>query len=262
MSSSGIRLAAAVFATALFTSACVTPPPHPYRLAPGHEGAATVEKVMVLPLNVVVALPAELQEPAGRVSSLIADYLRASGKEVESIGLYAARDLWVSAVRKAKASPDVEQDFDAVAPTFVRFLHDQHRFDALVMPSLVYRSARIVQGSRSVVWDGVKRELEIVNEEHMHMSVYLASNPSGTMRGVSLHLLVFGAEGERLFESYGGMDLVDQADLGGSFEAKAFQMRVKNYRLTDEIALREGITVAFDPYLPPLPLPEAGDEGS
>jgi hypothetical protein len=254
------RIIAAGSVAALCAFGCVTPPPHPYAITPGYEGAAGASTFLLLPLNVVVALPEELQRPSGRVSQLTADYLKACGKTVSSTRLFFARDLWRGTVRDLGAAEDAERSFDAAASLFVRRLRERQQFDALVMPNLVYRTGRIVQGSRSVIWDGVKRELEIVNEPQMHGSIHLMTTPGGTMPAVSLHVLVFDGAGNRIFESYGGLDLVHEFDVAGAVTQSHFSMPLKVNRLTDEVAIREGIGVTFDPYLPPPP--EPGAEGS
>ena len=245
---------------ALCVFGCLTPP-HPYAIAPGQEGANGAKAFLLLPLNLVVALPAELERPSRRVSQLTADYLADCGKDVSSLGLYSARDFWRGAVRDAEQSEDAEQTFDAAAPLFVRRIRESQPFDALVMPSLVYRTARIAQGSRFVAWDGVKRELETVNEPHNVGGFIVMVDPAGEMPAVSLHVFVFDAEGERIFESYGGLDLVHKFDFSSApkvIRKDHLDMPLKSRRLDDEAALREGIAVTFEPYL--TPPPEAGAE--
>lgn len=255
------RLRVAAVLTVSCAAGCITPPSHPYAIAPGYEGAAETESFLLLPLNVVVDLPDELQRPAPHVSELMTEHLEACGKQVSSIGLYAAREFWRAATRDVEKSDDAERNFAAAAPIFAKRLREQERFDALVIASLVYREARIVEGSRAVIWDGVKRELEIANEPHMHGSIYLMGTPSGAMPAVSLHVLVFDGEGRPLFESYGGLDLVHKFDLTGPVaDKRPFAMPFKSHRLANDAFLREGIGLAFEPFLPLLPDP--GADGS
>jgi len=240
---------------------CFTPP-HPYAIAPGHEGAAGAKKILLLPLNVVVALPEELERPSRRVAKLTTGYLEACGKDVSTVSLYSARDFWRASVREVEDSGDAERNFDAAAPVFVRRIQQSQPFDALVMPSLVYRTARVVQGSRFVAWDGVKRELETVNEPRVVGGFIVVVDPAGEMPAVSLHVLVFDADGERIFESYGGLDLVHKFDFSTAPKVMRkghLGMPLKSKRLGDEAAIREGIAVTFEPYL--TPPPEAGAEG-
>ena len=65
-----------------------------------------------------------------------------------------------------------------------------------------------------------------------------------------LYLLVYSAAGERIFESYAGLDLVHEVDFATSGQAITVQWRLRRQRLADESALREGVALAFYPYLP------------
>ena len=67
---------------------------------------------------------------------------------------------------------------------------------------------------------------------------------------VSLHVRVFGADGELTFENYGGVDLAhtflfQRADDGGGL-----RVELRDPVLGERPFLREGVEVAFDPYLP------------
>jgi hypothetical protein len=76
-------------------------------------------------------------------------------------------------------------------------------------------------------------------------SLAYASLPTGKMEAVSLH--VFDPEGEQVFESYGGLDLVHEADAGNALETLHVGWRLMPHRLEDEDALRAGIALAFEP---------------
>jgi len=255
------RLRVATALTVLCAAGCITPPSHPYAIAPGYEGAASTKTFLLLPLNVMVDLPDELQRPAPHVSELMTAHLEARGKEVSSIGLYAAREFWRAATRDVEKSDDAERNFVAAAPPFAMQLQEQKAFDALVIPSLVYREARIVEGSHSVIWDGVNREVEIVNETLVHGSFHFTAYPGGEMPAVSLHVIVLDAQGHRIFESYGGLDLVHKFDLTGAADHEGrFHLPFRSNRLGDDAFLREGIGLAFEPFLPALPDP--GADGS
>lgn len=243
------RFPVVAFVSLIAAVACITAPGHPYFIARGSEGAPGVRSVMLLPLNVTVALPAELQDPAPRVAKSIEVYLEKSGKTVHAMGLFDARAAWRSAAQKTRSDSEAQQEFGAAARQLALQLGELHPFDALVMPNLVFRQARIYEGSRSAVWDGVKREFQFANESQMHGSIHLMTTVAGTMQGVSLYLLVYNSEGERIFASYGGIDLVHDFDLSSSDQRLFSGMPLKSERLTDASAIREGIRLAFDPYL-------------
>ncbi len=253
----GRRLAgvSAFAAAELALAAGCAPPPHPYSLDPAHRGAATVGTVAQLPMNLVVGLQDGLSEPSERVAGAIAEYLRACGKRVVAPGFLSSRELWIEATREAEASGATggEDPFDEAVRRFATHLREEVAFDAVLMPSLVYRKARILPVTHEVIWDGVKRELEVRGMPRLKGSMHLEGDFAGEMPGVSLHLLVFDAGGRRVFESYGGLDLVHLADVTDSAETFRWELVMKRHPLEDEVVLREGLRVAFEPYLLPPP---------
>jgi len=227
---------------------CVTPP-HPYAILPGHTGGGTGQRLLVLPLNVVVSLPAELQAPSKGVAEEIVRYLEESGNSVETLGFYDARSRWLAAVKQVQAAGDVHQDFNSAARVFVEQLAGAKEFDAMLMPNLVYRTAELNQGSSSVSWDGVSREIDVADRPQRVGSIYYMSEFYGTMDGVSLHVYGFDTAGERFFESFGGVDLVHEAHMGDAVTGHHYEMRLKPAPLGNKERLREGIELAFDPYV-------------
>ena len=72
---------------------CANIPPAPYAIAPGYEGAASIDEVLLVPLNLTVSLPAEFEESTGPVLEMVSAYLQESGKSVNSMRLHQARNL-------------------------------------------------------------------------------------------------------------------------------------------------------------------------
>ena len=132
-------------------------------------------------------------------------------------------------------------------------LRESRSFDAVVMPSLVYREGRARAVTHDVDWDGVTRKLVVQNEHQQRMSLYYTADFAGKVPAVSLHLLVFSAPGERIFESYAGLDVVHEIDCATTGQAITARWRLRRHRLEDEHALREGVALAFYPYLPLRP---------
>ena len=143
----------------------------------------------------------------------------------------------------------------------MRSLHDKRPFDVLVIPSLVYRDARIRPVPRHVEWDGVQRTLKLVGYFHKHGSLSMTTGDfRGKMAAISLHLGVYDASGTQVFDSFGGLDLVHEVDIGTPGrtedltvrpELPTYEFRLMRSRLSDREAIREGIAMAFTPYLDP-----------
>lgn len=232
----------------LWLAACASR--YPYTIAPGQKGAPGVQTVVLLPLNLVVALPPELGPPVERVSEQIEAYLGRRGKTVIAPGVYDSRLAWNDAVSRAKTVAS-EESFDAAMRILVERLQETQRFDALVMPSLVYRDARMQAWSHIAIWDGVKRELHATGEENRDGDVQLMNSFYGKISAVSLHVLVYDAQGGRVFERFGGLDLAHEADVSALYQQKPEGwLRLKDEVLGDTAAVREGIRIAFYPYLP------------
>ncbi len=121
-----------LFAAALLVAACVTPQLHPYELDEAHVGAPGVERVALLPLNVLLALPPELDESTRGVTAEVRKHLSACGVEIIHFGLGEARHLW----NEVTDVEGEEEDTERVA-RYVKRLHAKRSFDVLVMPSLV-----------------------------------------------------------------------------------------------------------------------------
>ena len=69
---------------------------------------------------------------------------------------------------------------------------------------------------------------------------------TGGVEALSLWVRVYSAAGEKLFESYGGLEPIQRMRV---VDWK-FHMEVRDDILEDSETLRDGIAVAFDPYLP------------
>lgn len=238
---------AGALSAVLGLSACGPVKLHPYDLAAGQEGAKGVHAILLLPLNLVTSLPEELDYPSQRVAAEIVRYLEGLGRKVDRVRLFEARALLASL---EKADPP---DPDATRLRFLERLRKDRSFDVVVMPDLVYRKAHVRAVTHKVEWDGVQRTLDLRNPYQHKLSVRYTADVAGDMPGVSLHVLVYGADGQRIFDSYGGIDIVHEAEPYETGQTGAYQLRwrLKRHRLEDLDAIREGVRLAFDPYLSP-----------
>jgi len=213
------------------------------RHAPGTRGAPQAKRFAVLLPNLLVPAPPELSEARDRVLGLTTRYLGAQGRELRVIDPLEAQRLWSASIAEASASDTVSHDFHGAMVTFARKLGGPAAFDALVVPSLIYREGRL--RNRVVKWDGVVRRLPTEGEDENPVP----ESFEAMVPVVSLHGGVSGAGGELLFENYGGVDLAhsfsfEPGDEGG------LRIERRDPVLGERRSLREGVEVAFDPYLP------------
>ncbi len=221
----------------------------PVWIAEGQAGSPDVEAVVLLPLNAVVPLPVEFESVAERVEAEIRRYLaEAHGRRVATPSPEECRQLWVRSVEEVEAQPDAPKGFEAAVRVLTMKLRRRYALDALVIPSLIYRPARM--NGHKVSWDGVSRTLRVLNPPGSFGSIVVSTSFAGQTQAVSLHVLAFDPEGEKVFESFGGLDLAHDVEIWGRSRSQVQW----NYLLRPELhedreLLREGVALAFDPYL-------------
>jgi hypothetical protein len=220
--------------------------------------AKVPERIVVLPLNVTQAMPAELRDHAPQVWSALESYLKAQGSQLKTVSAPAARGLWAESIRDAQAAQQKTQrrPDDAVGQLFVAKLRDHAEFDAVIFPSLFVQRA-ILAGTRAR-WDGVERKLEI---ETGPAAVELPEDApiEGAVPAASLHVVVFDSDGTRVHEKQAGLALLVRARasrLDDPVSGPSFAFLPRSDPFSDREALLDGIALALDPFLP------AGDRGS
>ena len=224
---------------------CSTPDRAP-TVEASHRSAPNAARFAILPANALVRLPDELSGARNRVLGAITRYLGVHGRERRVIELSQARQLWRASIAEVKASDSFPRDFRAAMRVFTRRLLESTAFDALVVPSLVYREAKLSR--RRIKWDGVVRRLGKQEDE----SLRVPESFRGVISAVSLHVMVFGAEGELIFENYGGVDLAHELTLVPG-EQGGLRADLRDDVLGEHRHLHEGVELAFEPYLPTPP---------
>ena len=222
-------------------------------VVPGHEGAPGVNRFLVCAPNTMIALPAELQDATKALREQIDAYLEFQGREAQWIDLYDSKQRWGRAIAAAKEKGALEQ-----APAFFAQELDEHYdFDAIVIPSILLHKTRALESGAA--WDGVRRRMRVVNAPKRPTSGRAQSTLaegiaeggiSGDVMVTSVHVLIFSRAGERVFEGRGGIDFVHDVDMSPLKSKNRWQYLMRD--LTRDVdALREGIAIAFDPYLTP-----------
>lgn len=216
--------------------------------------AGSVARVLlVLPLNVTMAMPKDLEGPSLAVWAEIENYLRAHGKQLKTVSYQDARRLWLVSVGRVRRSEQHDAaDFATAAKLLTLELRRHTEFDALVVPSVFIQQASIA-GTRAV-WDGVSRPIEIRRNHRKIRRNRL--HASRTARSASLHVAVFDASGRMVHEGQGGLDLLVRAqfDEGLSEDmatSKFWYFEGRPEFFDDPALLHEGVAKAFDPFLSP-----------
>lgn len=248
----------ALFMAPLLAVGCTAPPVN--TIQPGYEGAPGVQQFLVCAPNIVLSLPAVLQASTTPLRREISDYLRRHGRSVEQVNLYDGKLVWNRAMARAKKQGDLSR----TPALFAADLAKHFEFQAIVMPSILLHKTRVV--SNSGTWDGVRRQMRIVHVPHGVSSArgedtladgIAQGGVTGEVAVTSLHVLVFSPKGEQVFEGQGGLEFVHELDMSRASRDFEFDYRIRGDLLEDHEVLREGIEIAFDPYLEPLEEAEA-----
>jgi len=214
-----------------------------YTLAEGQRGAPDTTRFAVLPTNALVPASPELAGAADAVLGHITHYLSAQGRKRSVIDPLTTRRLWQASISEASESATVSHDFHGAIEILARKLGGPTAFDALVVSSLVYRKALLK--NRRIKWDGAVRGIRDGEDE----ATPIPESFEASVPAVSLHVMVFGATGDLIFENYGGVDLAHALTMAPGDEG-GLRAEILDPALGDHRHLREAVELAFDPYLP------------
>lgn len=243
---------ACIAAAALAAVACASGPPN--WIAEGHAGAAGVRRILLGPLNLLVALRPEIQSGARATDQEIVAYLERQDRAVERVGLVEGRETWRRAIADAKAAGAPSE----ASARFVRRLSERHDFDALVLPSLLLH--QVPMDASNASWDGVSRRMRMLNKPVFRSSAMDQSTLadgvayggiSGKAWVTSLHVLVLARDGQRVFEGRGGIEFLYAIDLINGARGPSYNLIPNGSLFVDRTTLREGVVLAFAPYLTP-----------
>jgi hypothetical protein len=245
----GMRSGGIAFAAAALLGGCASGPANV--LASGEPGAPGIQRFLICAPNLLIALPAELQGGTGPLRTEIEAYLRYQGREVESLDLYESKQAFATALARAKEQGDIAK----TPALFAAELSRTHTFDALVMPSILLHKTRVTENDGD--WDGVSRRMRMVNVPSVPKGVWIDTLAQGVRTGgvsaevpvTSVHVMVFSRDGARVFEGRGGIEFIQDIDLARVKSAWRWQFRLRDDLFKDTDALREGIELAFDPFL-------------
>jgi len=208
--------------------------------------------LMVLPLNVTVEMPEELQGPSLAVWAELENYLRDHDKQLKTVSYQDARRLWLLSVERAHRSDRHTADFATAAGLLAVELRRHAEFDAMIAPSVFIQEASML-GTRAI-WDGVDRPVEI-RREHRKIG-RRTLHASRTARAASIHVAVFASNGRLLHQGQGGLDLLVRAQLDEDLTedlltSKFWYFEARPEFFADPELLREGVAKALEPFVSP-----------
>jgi hypothetical protein len=194
------------------------------------------------------------------VSEALSAWLAAQRFAVETYPAPEARTAWAAAAQELREELGSGQmTFEGAARVLARTLHHDRAFDALVLPWLALRQAK-VQG-RTVQWDGVTRTLRVAGGEPAHIGFLLRDFHADAL-APSLQVAVFSADGDKLCEGVGGLDLTHAMVISGNPPRIGEERLPAAQILSDRANVSEGIALALTPLLRAPPPPARRQLGS
>lgn len=232
--------------------ACATDSQPPERSVLASNLAQTL---LILPLNVTAVMPPEIESLSPAVWQELEQYLTAQDKKLKTVAFADARRLWLESVRRARSGEKGRRaGFDDAAHLLVLELSHYADFDIVIIPTLFIQQATI--SGRQAAWDGVEREVEFEASSREAKMIVASAPVEGAAPAVSLHAVVLDAEGNKLQEAQGGLDLLVGVRVTASADSSrspTFAYTTRTDPLSNREHLREGIATALAPFLPPLP---------
>jgi hypothetical protein len=203
---------------------------------------------LVLPVNLTIKTPPEFNPVLDDMFGAIAGYIRDRGNTLETFSRKEATAQWAASIIEVKESEALENNFETAMRVYVADLAKAHSFDAVISPSIVYRTTKT--RDQTVKWDGVFRKIKVTNLSDEAKKKGLKRKLAFEVAGVSLHVMVFDLSGDLIFQKYGGLDLVHDVDMAGAEFTMNPGLSLKKGLFKETEHLHEGIEIAFDPYLP------------
>ncbi len=245
---SRLGLAASIAVFAVFASACVHGSRDPYSRYVDRGDAGKPRHFVVLPVNLTIEAPPEFGPVLDDMFGAIAGYIRDRGDTLETFSRKEATAQWAESIVKVEESKALDNNFEAAMRAYVAHLAGTRSFDAVITPSLVYRTTKT--RDRTVKWDGVFRKMKIVNLSEEAKAKGFARALVMNISGVSLHVMVFSPDGDLIFQRYGGLDLAHNVDMTSAEFTMNPGLLLKEDLLKESDHISEGIGVAFNRYLP------------
>jgi len=235
-----------------FALACSTWPfgsthePGPTEIA-GREA----QTIVLVPLNIVLALPTELDSTTEMVSDALVEHIEAQGKTVHLLDFRVARTLWIQATRIVSES-NRAKNFENAAQVLTRLIGEKMEFDAIIIPSLFLQNAKLKQTSAGVDahWDGATQRLEWIGTP----SDKTRDPKLRSISAASILVYILDRTGRELLEKRTGLEIVEHLEIEvkkrQGQDQKTWIVKPDLPPIGDKERLDAAIAFALYPFLP------------
>lgn len=250
--STAARVAIALGATALLW-ACSSGPTYnpttvPYELDEELMASAKIKTVIIPHVNLGAPSRNYLEDAAPRIDGQVRSYLKENGYTV--LPQRQFRQHWNTAVRAFGDPVDPTtgrvnmKTFSQIMQSVRDELRKTTDLDAFVFTDIVELETSFSAGLKHLArWDGVTREPSLRGPGNSISADFDWNTPASV---ASLQISIYDMNLKRLFASRGGLDATDAID---SRSSSGGYVRRRNI-LENETHIREGIQLAFYPFIP------------
>ena len=214
-----------------------------------------VDKVIVAHVNLGAPSKHYLREYEKKIDNEVITQLESAGYVIESNALF--QKAWRDATRKygEPYSPVTSQvnarAFQRVIYTAINTLKEQTDIKAVVFTDLIERQVSFGHHiNRNTKWDGVSRKPKI---KGAGTGISQGFDWSQTVPAASLSVTVYHVDGQRLFQSIGGLEVTRKLDPNKGGNGR-FVRRDKLF--TSQANVRQGVNFALHPFVKMKGYPE------
>ena len=236
----------------IFTACSGTPTYNPtvfpYEIDDERLAQDDIKSVVITHINLGGASRRYLQEHQARIDSMVADYLEENGFRV--LPSRAFEQKWRTATRIYgdvwdPTSGSMNQKAFIQSMVSVRDeLMKSEKPDAIIFTDLLEQEVPFSGGLQHIArWHGVARKPTLQGPGDGVSTDFDWSRPA---KAASLWVNIYDMELQRVFSSIGGLDMVEAIDTRSSSGRFVRRRSV----LESERYLREGIELAFHPFIP------------
>lgn len=221
---------------------------YPYEINTEKLASEPVKKLVISNVNFGTPSKQYLKEHENKVDSRIKNTLESAGYQVEDNEIF--KSIWREAIRKygEPYSPVTSQintrAFQRVMYHTLSSIKEQSDIQAVVFTDLVERQVSFGGGiNRAAKWDGVTRKPKLKGAAG---GVSQGFDWSQTVPAISISVTIYHVDGQRLFQSIGGIEVTRQLDPNKGGNGR-FIRRKK--LLTSQTHIREGVSFALHPFV-------------
>ena len=227
----------------------------PYVINSEKMATQAVDKIIIAHVNFGGPSKHYLKDYEKTIDKEVIAQLESGGYTIESNALF--RKAWRDAVRKygEPFSPVTSQinprAFKRVIYTAINTLKEETDIKAVVFTDLIERQIAFGHHiNRNAKWDGVSRKPKI---KGAGTGISQGFDWSQTVPAASLSVTVYHVDGQRLFQSIGGLEVTRQLDPNKGGNGR-FVRRDKLF--TSHSNVRQGVNFALHPFVKMKDYPE------